>query len=123
MELSSHYPPFAQPTLLLITNHCKVRSFFAHHRSVEEKSSFELTETDAQRDDALALLYTRMWDVVRTSLQETSATSVWVCLPEINRSTLQASIPDDLRTSVTHVIPKNLVMMESAALFRILLEV
>lgn len=125
MELSSHYVPFPQPTLIIVTNHERARVLKAEHKTVEEVAEVKGQGNDSASDDAVNLkaLYGQLDLYLQEVLKLGEVSNFRICVPEINRPLLEGSLSADVLKHTAQLIPKNLGNMDLPNIMRILLEI
>lgn len=138
MQFSVHYPPFAQKTLIALTNNERARLLLAQDRSVEEVEVIETPETqtgkakgangnieqdyDALKEHRLSHLYSSLSERMRNMLDNEGYERAVICVPEANKNTFSSSMHPDVLKRVDDVVPKNLCSMDLPNVVRILIE-
>lgn len=139
MQISDHYRPFVEKTLIVVTNNERARLLSAIDREVEE---IEIIETpgmemreritgqyastqpdfDAMKQHRLIELYKQLAERMQTLLHDGEFKTAIVCVPEVNKNIFTEQLTDELQKKISEVVPKNLASMEIGHIIRILLE-
>lgn len=127
MEFSTHYPPFTEKILIVLTNTERARILCAYQRNVEELADFtvqipEQNDFDKQKSLQITKLGKLLSKKLEDVLAQTQATSFLLCVPEVNREQLQAALDPQVFSRHSAIVPKNLCAMELNTVIRILLD-
>lgn len=126
MEFSTHYPPFAETTAIILTNTEKARVLSVEGREVTEVEELtikvpEMADFEAQKAAQISALAKKVSKSTEKLLAG-SCTAVILCVPEVNREQLLAAMDPTTVTKIATIIPKNLCAMKLETVMRILLE-
>lgn len=139
MQISDHYRPFAEKTLIVVTNNEQARLLSAIDREVEEIEVIETPDMekreritgqyastqpdfDAMKQNRLIELYHKLHKRLEALLHDDQFTKAIICVPEVNKNLFNEHLPPDGAHKISEVIPKNLASMEIGHIVRILLE-
>ncbi len=139
MQFSEHYPPFAEKTLIALTNNERARLLSAQGREVEEIDVIETPDTatdgktkganvsieqdyDAMKAHRLVHLYGALSKRMRMMLDHEGFVRAVICVPEANKNAFTEAMHPDVLKRIDDVVPKNLCSMDLANVVRILIE-
>jgi hypothetical protein len=127
MEFSVHYTPFAERTVIALTNTERARILSAMDRDVEEIDDVRINvaendDFDAFKASQLSALGKKLSKRLEAALDKEGFTAAILCVPEVNREQLLAAMDPAIVARCTSIIPKNLCAMDLAVVMRILLE-
>lgn len=126
MEFSTHYPPFVETTVIVLTNTEKARVLSVEGREVTEVEELtikipEMADFEAQKAAQISALAKKVSKSVEKLLAG-SCTAAILCVPEVNREQLLAAMDPATVAKIATIIPKNLCAMKLETVMRILLE-
>lgn len=126
MEFSTHYPPFTEKTVIVLTNTEKARILSVEGREVTEVEELsikvaEMADFEAQKAAQIAALAKKVSKSI-DKLLASSCTAAILCVPEVNREQLLAAMDPAIVAKIGTIIPKNLCAMKLETVMRILLE-
>ncbi len=126
MEFSTHYPPFAEKTVVVLTNTEKARVLSVEGREVTEIEELEIkvsemADFEAQKAAQIIALAKKVSKSIEKLLAG-SCTAAILCVPEVNREQLLTAMDPATVAKIATVIPKNLCAMKLETVMRILLE-
>lgn len=126
MEFSEHYTPFAEKTLIVLTNNDQARLLSGLNRDVEEIDTLTISVPDRDDFDAykaaqLAALGKSLTKRMQTAFSKEGFATGILCIPEVNREQLLSHMNKDA-VEKCELVSKNLCAMELSVVVRILLE-
>ncbi len=138
MQITEHYPAFANKTLLVLTNNELAKLYAGDGREIDaleiidtnagkslpqdgRKDGIAMVDTDAEKRQRLVELYGLLNDRLLDLLKK-DFVDIILCVPEANKNELVAALHTDVEKRVKSVIPKNLASMELVQVMRILFE-
>jgi hypothetical protein len=127
MEFSVHYPPFAEKTVIVLTNTERARILSAMDRDVDEIddisiSAAENSDFDALKASQLAALGKKISKRLELALDKEGFAAAILCVPEVNREQLLSAMNPAIVARCASIVPKNLCAMKLDVVMRILLE-
>lgn len=127
MEFSVHYTPFAEKTVIALTNTERARILSAMNRDVEEIDDLRISvsennDFDALKASQLAALGKKLSKRLEHALDKEGFAGAILCVPEVNREQLLAAMDPSIVARCTSIVPKNLCAMDLPVVMRILLE-
>ncbi len=126
IEFSTHYPPFSEKTVIILTNTEKARVLTVNGREVTEHEEItvnvtEMADFEAQKVAQITALAKKVSKTLATFLS-TTCTAAILCVPEVNREQLLAAMDPAIVAKCETIIPKNLSAMKLDVVMRIVLE-
>lgn len=127
MEFSHHYTPFAQKTVIALTNTERARILSANGREVEEIDDVRISvpeqdDFDAFKASQLEALGKKLSKRLQSALKKEGFATAILCVPEVNREQLISSMDPQVVEQCSSIVPKNLCAMNLEVIMRILLE-
>lgn len=126
MEFSAHYSPFLEKTVIVLTNTERARVLCAEGREVTEIEELsikvpEIADFEAQKTAQITALAKKISKSI-DKLLNSGYTAAILCIPEVNREQLLATMDPAVVAKITTIIPKNLSAMKLDVVMRIILE-
>ncbi|MDP2631195.1 MAG: hypothetical protein Q8P30_00315 [Candidatus Uhrbacteria bacterium] len=138
MQISNHYLPYTEKTLIILTNNEFAKLFSAFEREVEELEVMEVTtqipkqrstgtpnsgppDVDEIKRHSRMELYGDL-SVRVLNLIKDGYTNVVLCAPEAYKNEIIDAMHTDVQNMIGDVIPKNLAMLPLDQVIRILQE-
>ncbi|MFA6522011.1 MAG: host attachment protein [Patescibacteria group bacterium] len=139
MQLSDHFLPYLNPTLLIVTNNESAKIFKAQNHEIDEIELLVVgkrevegrgsgTPNDGPPDyDELKHqqrleLYKTLSDYLLQYTQKNPETELILCAPEANKGELQDAMHRDVQKKIVSLVPKNLASLPTDQIIRILQE-
>ncbi len=139
MQISNHYLPYEEKTLIVLTNNEIAKLYQAEEREVEELEVIEMT-TDLPENERGSgtpnAAPPRIDDIKKHSRQElyrdlsgrlqkhlkNGFSEVVLCAPEVYKNEILEAMHTDVQSAIKELVSKNLAMLPLDAVIRILHE-
>ena len=139
MQISQHYSPYADKTLIVLTNNDTAKLYHAHEREVEEILVMEVDPDfpenehgqgapnagEARVDEIKKQSRHAMYSDLNTKLMglmKDGYVRIVLCAPKVHKNDILGAMHTDVQTTIGEVIPKNLAMLPLDQVIRILQE-